>query len=145
MYIEVTGKELAPKKGMIMKRQWKVGELAKLTGLTIRKLGLSLEEIKSVLDDTDYNPLEVLSLQIDRLKENIRIQQKIKKELENVSNLMQMEETVTVEDVTKLLTMMKVSHEKYFTERQMNMMRLLDRLGHFLAGKTDEPNQGRKE
>lgn len=33
-----TGKNLAQKKGMIMKREWKVGELAKLAGLTVRTL-----------------------------------------------------------------------------------------------------------
>lgn len=155
-----------------MKRQWKVGELAKLTGLTVRtlryydqiglfspsghtdsghrlynesdisrlqqilslkELGLSLEEVKSILADDNYSPYEVVSLQIARLKENIRIQQKLLKELENVSSLMQMKKPVTVEDFTKLLVVMKMSHEKYFTERRMSMEFHLDQLGDFLA------------
>ncbi|WP_413789329.1 MerR family transcriptional regulator [Paenibacillus tyrfis] len=99
-----------------MKRLWKVGELAKLTGLTIRtlrfydqiglfspsahsdsghrlyneadlsrlqqilslkELGLSLEEIKSVVTGGHFSPLEIVSLQITRLKETIRMQQKL--------------------------------------------------------------------
>jgi len=46
-------------------------------------------------------------LQIDRLKENIRIQQKILKELQNASSLMAKDEPLTVEDFTKMLSMMK--------------------------------------
>lgn len=112
VYIEVTGNWIARNEGMIITSQksWKVGELAKLTGLTIRTLryydqiglyspsgysdagyrlynesdlsrlqqilalkdlGLSLDEIKSILADDGYNPHEVVMLQIDRLKENI--------------------------------------------------------------------------
>ncbi|MEK5067913.1 MerR family transcriptional regulator [Sporosarcina sp. FSL K6-1508] len=38
IYSELTGKQLAQKKEMAMKEQWKVGDLAKLTGLTVRTL-----------------------------------------------------------------------------------------------------------
>jgi hypothetical protein len=35
IYSEVTGKKIAQKKERIIKQHWKVGELAKLTGLTV--------------------------------------------------------------------------------------------------------------
>ncbi|WP_248927773.1 MerR family transcriptional regulator [Paenibacillus hamazuiensis] len=162
-----------------MKRLWKVGELAKLTGLTIRtlrfydqiglfspsahsdsghrlyneadlarlqqilslkELGLSLDEVKSVLNGERYSPLEIVSLQIARLKENIRMEQKLLAELEHVSSLMQLKQPVTVEDFTKLLEVMKKSHEKYIIERQMTWERHLDLLGSFVDGRSDEPN-----
>ncbi len=164
-----------------MKRQWKVGELAKLSGLTIRtlryydqiglfspsghsdsghrlyceadfsrlqqilslkELGLSLEEIQKIMEHEKYNPLEAVSLQIARLRENIAVQQKLLKELLHVSNLMQMDEPATIEDFTKLFGMIKKSHEKYFVEKRMNMERHFDRLGDFLAEVTDEPTKG---
>lgn len=160
-----------------MKHQWKVGELAKLTGLTIRtlryydqislfspsgysesghrlynesdfsrlqqilslkELGLSLEEIHHILSNDHYNPLEAVNLQISRLRENIKIQQKLLKELLNVSSLMQMNEPLTVEDFTQLFAMMKKSHEKYFSDKKANMEHHLDRLGHFLADIPEE-------
>ncbi|MGY4691714.1 MerR family transcriptional regulator [Salibacterium sp. K-3] len=153
------------------KKYWKVGELARLTGLTVRTLryydqiglyspsgysnsgyrlynesdisrlqqilalkdlGLSLEEVKFSLADNNYNPFEVISLQIDRLKENIRIQQKLLKELQNVSSLMETEEPLTVEDFTELFGAMKQSHEKYFKERRTSMENHFDKLGDFL-------------
>ncbi|MGP4081101.1 MerR family transcriptional regulator [Pseudalkalibacillus sp. R45] len=159
---------------------WKVGELAELTGITVRTLryydqigllspsyysdsgyrlyddrdlsrlqqilslkdvGLSLEEIKGILSDTNYDPAEVVSLQIDRLKENIRIQQKLLKELQNVSGLMQTKEPLTVGNFTELFGMMKKSHEKFFSGRKNNMENHLDRLDDFLI---KNQSQGRK-
>ncbi|RED64698.1 MerR family transcriptional regulator [Cohnella lupini] len=154
-----------------MKKTWKVGELAKLTGLTIRtlryydqirlfspsgfsdsghrlyneadisrlhqilalkELNLTLEEIASVLLGESYSPIEVVSEQIKRIQENIRIEQKLLGELEYVLGLMNARESVSVEEFTKLLQLMKKSEEKFFAEKKSNMERSLDRLGQFL-------------
>lgn len=162
-----------------MKRLWKVGELARLTGLTIRtlryydqiclfspsahsdsghrlyneadlsrlqqilslkELGLSLEEIKSIVTGEHFSPLEIVSLQITRLKETIRIQQKLLGELEYVSGLMQLKQPVSVEDFTKLMEMMKKSHGKMILERRMNWEHRLDLLGDFLDKDADDSN-----
>lgn len=164
-----------------MKQLWKVGELAKLTGLTLRtlrfydqiglfspsaysdsghrlyneadlsrlqqilslkELGLSLEEIKSIVTGGHFSPLQIVSLQIARLKETIRIQQKLLAELESVSDLMLFKQPVTVEDFTKLLEMMKKSQEKMILERWMNWEHRLDLLGDLLDNDADESNQG---
>lgn len=162
-------------------KYWKVGELARLSGLTIRtlryydqiglfspsgysvagyrlynesdisrlhqvlalkELDLSLEEIKSILCDDDYNPFEVISIQMKRIKEKIKMQQKLLKELQNVSSLMEKEES-SVEDLTKLLGMMKQRHEKYFIERRTSMEHHLEKLGDFLDKHTK--NQSKEE
>ncbi|QGQ97525.1 MerR family transcriptional regulator [Paenibacillus psychroresistens] len=154
-----------------MKKTWKVGELAKLTGLTIRtlryydqiglfcptgfsdsghrlyydsdiarlhqilalkELNLSLEEIKLVLLGQNYNPIEVVSQQIRRIKDNILSQQKLLGELEYVLSLMNIRETISVEEFTKLLQLMKKSPEKFFAERKLNWEKSLDQLGEFL-------------
>jgi DNA-binding transcriptional MerR regulator len=166
------------KKGMIMKREWKVGELAKLAGLTVRtlryydqiglyspsgysasghrlytesdisrlqqllslkELGLTLDEIKSVLTGNQFSLFDIVSLQIARLKENISVQQKLLLELEHVSSLMLRKEPLTVEDFTKLLGTMQMSHEKFFAERRANWDLHLDRLGDFLDEHPEEP------
>lgn len=164
-----------------MKQLWKVGDLAKLTGLTLRtlrfydqiglfspsahsdsghrlynqadlsrlqqilslkELGLSLEEIKSVVTGGHFSPLQIVSLQIARLKETIQMQQKLLAGLESVSELMLLKQPVTVEDFTKLLEMMKKSQEKVILERWMNWEHRLDQLGDLLDKDTDESNQG---
>jgi DNA-binding transcriptional MerR regulator len=163
---------------MIMKRAWKVGELAKLAGLTVRtlryydqiglyspsghsesghrlytesdltrlqqvqslkQLGLSLDAIRSVLSGDSISLVEILSLQIARLKETISVQQKLVSELEHVSSLMIRNAPVTVEDFTKLLGAMRISHDKYFAELRANRERELDRLGDYLREGPQEP------
>lgn len=158
-----------------MEREWKVGDLAKLTGLTVRtlrfydqiglfspsgetesghrlygesdlsrlhqilslkELGLSLEEIRSVLAGGHISPLEIVNLQIGRIKEQIKRQQKLLEQLGHVSKLMQGKAALTVDDFTSLLQAMKMEFEKPVIERQMTWERHLDLLGGFLAGES---------
>lgn len=155
-----------------MKSQWKVGDLAKLTGLTVRtlrfydqiglltpsgqteaghrlyheldlsrlhqilslkELGLTLEEIKSALNGGRISPIEIVELQIEQIKEQMKLQQKLLDELRYVSKLMQGKAELTVEDFTNLLQAMKVRLEKPVLERQTSWGRHLDKLGDFLT------------
>lgn len=155
-----------------MNRYWKVGDLAKLTGLTVRtlrfydqiglfspsgqtetghrlyneadlarlqqivslkELGLSLEEIRNALIGEQISPLEIVTLQMTRIKEQIELQRKLLIQLERVSGLMQGKGQVTVEDFTSLLQAMKIGHEKLIIERRMSWEHRLDMLGDFLA------------
>lgn len=164
-----------------MKRQWKVGELAKMAGITIRtlrfydqiglfspsgysqsgyrlytekdishlqqilslkELGLSLEQIKAVMAGDQLSLLDIVSLQMDRLKENIRTQQKLLHELENVSSRMQKNEPFTVENFMNIMRMMRMNPEKFFAERKSSMDLHLDRLGDYLDEYPEESGQG---
>jgi len=161
-----------------MKRHWKVGDLAKLTGLTVRtlrfydqigllspsdqtesghrlyseanlsrlhqilslkELGLSLEEVKSVLSGGQISPLEIVNLQIDQINEQIKLKQKLLEQLRHVSKLMQGKAELTVEDFTSLLQAMKMGFEKPVIERQTSWARHLDLLGDFLAEESGFP------
>ncbi|RUS48958.1 MerR family transcriptional regulator [Cohnella sp. AR92] len=155
-----------------MKRLWKVGDLARLTGLTVRtlrfydqiglfspsgqtesghrlydesdlsrlqqilslkELGLSLEEVRSALADKQFSPLEIVQLQMGKVKEQIGLQQRLLEQLQHASRLMQGKESLGVEDFTQLLQAMKRSHEKLVIERKASWERRLDVLGDFLA------------
>ncbi|TNJ60174.1 MerR family transcriptional regulator [Paenibacillus hemerocallicola] len=161
-----------------MKRHWKVGDLAKMTGLTVRtlrfydqiglfspsgqtesghrlysesdlsrlqqilslkELGLSLEEVKSALTGGQISPLEIVNLQIGRIKEQIKLQQNLLEQLGHVSKLMQGKAQLTFEDFTSLLQAMKMSFEKPVIERQTSWERHLDLLGDFLAEESGMP------
>ncbi|MFB5761294.1 MerR family transcriptional regulator [Paenibacillus medicaginis] len=160
-----------------MERYWKVGDLAKLTGLTVRtlrfydqiglfspsgqtesghrlysesdmsrlqqivslkELGLSLEEVKSVLNDKQFSPLEIVNLQMSRIKEQIKLQQTLLDLLQHVSKSMQGKEPLAVEDFTELLQAMKKSHEKLVIERRTSWEQRLNLLGNFLAEEEED-------
>lgn len=103
---------------------------------SLKELGLSLDEIKSVLAGNHVSLSDILTLQIARLKENLRVQEKLLRELEHVSSLMMRNAPLTVEDFTKLLGAMRVSHERYFAELRASRERELDRLGDYLNDHT---------
>lgn len=161
-----------------MKRHWKVGDLAKLTGLTVRtlryydqiglfspsaqtdsghrlysepdlsrlhqilslkELGLSLDEIKSVVIGGQVSPLEIVHLQIGRIQEQMKRQQKLLEQLGRVVELMQGKTPITVEAFTDLLQAMRTGYEKPVLERRMSWERHLDLLGDFLEGDNGMP------
>ncbi|MCZ8517006.1 MerR family transcriptional regulator [Paenibacillus filicis] len=154
-----------------MQQNWKVGDLAKLTGLTVRTLrfydqiglfspsghstaghrlyneadirrlqqilslkdlGLSLEEIQTVLKGHTFTPSEVVAIQIERIRKNIKTEQKLLAELERVAERMNHQEPPSVDAFISLLETMKMSHEKYIIEHRLNWERRFDLLGDFL-------------
>ena len=163
--------ELAATKGLSMNNLWKVGDLAKLTGLTVRtlrfydqiglfspsgqtdsghrlydesdlsrlhqiltlkELGLSLEEIKETLSAKQISPLEMVTLQKQRIKEQIKQQQKLLEQLEHTSKALIGKKTLTVDDFTNLLQAMKMEFEKPVIERKQSWVQHLDKLGSLL-------------
>ncbi|MFD0589220.1 MerR family transcriptional regulator [Paenibacillus sp. GCM10027627] len=167
-----------------MKRYWKVGDLAKLTGLTVRtlrfydqiglfspsgatesghrlynnedvsrlyrivslkELGLSLDEVKAALTGRGIDPLEVVGLQMERVQEQIRRQQKLLDQLRHVSKLMKDKEQVTVDDFTTLLQAMKNDYEKPILNRQKSWEQRFGLLGMFLAGGDNKTNHNKEE
>ncbi|MDC0762347.1 MerR family transcriptional regulator [Brevibacillus sp. AG] len=161
-----------------MKQQWKVGELAKMAGITIRtlrfydqiglfspsgyspsgyrlytekdisrlqqilslkELGLSLEQIKAVMAGDQLSLSDIVTIQIDSLKESIRMQQKLLHELEIVSSRMQRNEPFTVEHFMNIIRTMRMKHEKFFAERKSSMDHHLDRLGEYLDEHPEDP------
>lgn len=154
-----------------MQQHWKVGDLAKLTGLTVRTLrfydqiglfspsghtdsghrlynesdirrlqqilslkdlGLSLEEIQAVLKGHTYSPFGIVNIQIERVRNNIKTQQKLLAELERLAEQMNHQEPLSVDAFISLLETMKMSHEKYIIEHRLDWERRFDLLGDFL-------------
>lgn len=155
-----------------MKHHWKVGDLAKLTGLTVRtlrfydqiglfspsgqtesghrlynasdlsrlqqilslrELGLSLEEIKAILTGEQFSPLEIINLQMARTKEQIQAQQRLLEQLRHIARSMQGKSALTVDDFTELMQAMKKSHEKLVVRKRTSWEYRLDLLGNSLV------------
>jgi len=164
-----------------MHQHWKVGDLAKLTGLTVRALryydqiglfspsghsetghrlyneddirllhqilslkdlGLSLEEIHTVLNGHTYTLSDIVAIQIERVRRNIKTQQKLLAQLERVAERIDYQEPLSGDALISLLETMKMRHEKYIVEHRLDWERRLDLLGDLVDGHSDDPNQG---
>lgn len=146
---------------MITDKGWKVGELAKQTGLTVRtlhhydqiellspswrsnaghiiyneadiarlqqilslkQLGLPLEDIKKMVESPDFKPEKVVRMQLEHLNEHIRIQEQLRDQLTNIHELLKSRRDVSAEQFIKLIEVINMS-EKYFTQEQLEKMK----------------------
>jgi DNA-binding transcriptional MerR regulator len=139
---------------------WKVGELARQTGLTVRtlhhydeigllrpshrsaaghrlygaedlgrllqilslrQLGLSLEEIRECVTRPEFSLRRILDSQVSRLRERIALQQKLCDRLEAVAGRLRSAETVSVEELLQTMEAITM-FEKYYTEEQLRSL-----------------------
>ncbi|MCH5585339.1 MerR family transcriptional regulator [Shimazuella sp. AN120528] len=146
----------------ITKKHWKVGELAKQTGLTVRtlhhydqiglfspsqysdtghrlyaemdivklqqilslkQLGFSLDEIKEAMENPNFDPIKVIKMQLESVKEHIRLQEELRSRLEGIYKLLHAQQEVKTEQFIKLIEVIQMSVEKYFTQAQLEEMK----------------------
>ena len=103
-----------------------------------RRLGLALT-------GRGIDPLEVVGMQIERVQEQLRRQQKLLDQLRHVSKLMKGKKQVSVDDFTTLLQAMKNDYEKPILNRQQTWEQRFGLLGMFLAGVDEKTNHKKEE
>jgi DNA-binding transcriptional MerR regulator len=139
---------------------WKVGELAKRTGLTVRtlhhydqigllspshrtaaghrlyaeadvarlqqiaslrSLGFPLEEIRDVLNQGRMSALQVVQLHADRLREQVKSQQRLVERLDALAQGLRTAETVSAEQLIQTIEEITM-FEKYYTQEQLDYL-----------------------
>ena len=141
-------------------RMWKVGELAKRTGLTVRtlhhydqigllspsrrtaaghrlyseddvarlqqitslrSLGFPLEEIRDVLNQGRMSALQVVQLHADRLREQVKSQQRLVERLDALAEGLRTAETVSADQLIQTIEEITM-FEKYYTQEQLDYL-----------------------
>lgn len=99
-------------------RLYTADDLARLVQiLSLRQLGLSLEEIRESLARPDSSLQRVIGLHVAHLRERIELQRKLCRRLETVAERLRSAETVSVEEFLETLEAMTM-FEKYFIDEQ---------------------------
>jgi DNA-binding transcriptional MerR regulator len=141
---------------------WRVGEVAKMTGLSVRTLhyyeemgllapsdrtetghrryteadlarlqqilslksiGLSLEEIRDCLNTPDYSPLTVLSLHMEQIHRHIEALTELYKRLKTVADQLRQRGTVNAQEFIYLMEGIRMAEKYPFTPEQMEKIR----------------------
>jgi DNA-binding transcriptional MerR regulator len=92
-----------------------VARLQKIVSL--RQLGFSLEEVRACLDRPGFSPLEVISLHLSHLREQITLEEELCERLETLARHLRAAGEISVEEslqTIKEMTMM----DKYYTREQ---------------------------
>ncbi len=84
----------------------------------LRRLGLSLQDISSCLDSQDYEPLKVINLHLEKLKDQIQRQQKLCAMLEGLASAFRGKEEVPLDSLIKTMEVMNTM-EDYYTAEQL--------------------------
>ncbi|HEX3530098.1 MAG TPA: TipAS antibiotic-recognition domain-containing protein [Thermoanaerobaculia bacterium] len=86
--------------------------------LSLRQLGLSLDDVRESLARPESTLQQVLGLHIAKLRERIDLQQRLCRRLETVAERLRAAETVSVDDFIQTLEAMTM-FEKHFTPEQL--------------------------
>ena len=145
----------------MQRSQWKVGDLAKETGLSVRtlhyydqigllspsyrtqsghrlyvtrdinrlqqiaslrQLGFSLEEIEKCLKSPGMSARQVIGFHISRLKEQIELQSKLRKRLEEIAARLDSARDISVEELIRTIEVTNMVG-KYYTPEQLESLR----------------------
>lgn len=88
---------------------------------SLQQLGLSLGEIRELLDRPDASLHKTIAEQLERLDEQIRAQQRLRERLKSILGKLQRAETVSVHDVLECLRE-TTNVEKYYTPEQLEYL-----------------------
>jgi len=98
-------------------------DVARLTQiLLLRRLDLSLAEIREILARPESSLQETIGQQISQLREKIEFQTQLVERLEAIHRRLEPAERVSVDQLTRLMEMMTM-FDKYYTPEQMEYLK----------------------
>ena len=98
-------------------------DVARLTQiLMLRRLNLTLAEIREILAQPESSLQETLGQQISHLREKIEFQTQLVERLEAIHRRLAQAERVSVDQLTRLMEMMTM-FDKYYTSEQLEYLK----------------------
>lgn len=100
-------------------RVYTAADVARLQQIvSLRQLGLSLEQIRDCLDRGSCSPVEVVEQHLARLREQIALQQQVCRQLEQVAGALRQTGRASLDDLLRTIEGVKMI-EKYYTPEQL--------------------------
>ena len=107
-------------------RLYTAGDIARLQQvLSLRQLGLSLEEVRDCLDRPGCSPVELIRLHVARLREQIDLQRKLCERLDALAEHFRAAGEVSADEFLQTIEVMTMTEklagqmEKYYTPEQL--------------------------
>ncbi len=89
--------------------------------MSLKQLGLSLDEIHTCLNDPEFSPEDMIRRQLKQLKEEIAVQKQLYRQLEILADFIQRSEKISIDELIKTIQIMK-TYEKYYASEQMDYL-----------------------
>lgn len=91
--------------------------------LSLKQLGFSLEEIYNFIINPDYNPMLVVQAQLEIINEQIKLKEKLRSELEQLQTLMSLNQNISVDQLLKIMELIRMNEKNYLTPELVEKMR----------------------
>ena len=97
--------------------------------LSLKQLGLSLEEIFNFLVNPNYEPILVVQAHLDIINEQIKLKEKLRNELEQLKAIMSLNKNINADQILKIMELIRMNESNYLKPELVEKMRaLLDSL-----------------
>ena len=77
--------------------------------MSLKQLGFALEEIKEIMENRNFNPVEIIKVQLDDVKKRIRLQELLCSRLEKIYELLNSQQEATPEQFINLIEVISLS------------------------------------
>jgi len=77
--------------------------------MSLKQLGFSLDEIKEIMENWNFNPVEIIKVQLDDVKKRIRLQEPLCSRLEKIYELLNSQQEATPEQFINLIEVISLS------------------------------------
>ncbi|MDY7012925.1 MAG: MerR family transcriptional regulator, partial [Cyanobacteriota bacterium] len=89
--------------------------------VSLRQIGLSLEQIRECLEQSQFSPHHVVQLHLSRLKEQLELQQQLYARLNAIAARLQSSETVSIQEFVQIIEV-TMQIENYYTPEQLDAL-----------------------
>lgn len=94
--------------------------------LSLKQIGLSLEEILRFIENPNYNPILVVQAQLENLTEQIKLKENLRFELEQLRTLLLNNQDIGPNQIFKLMEVIKMNGQNYLTPEQAEKIKALN-------------------
>jgi MerR family transcriptional regulator, thiopeptide resistance regulator len=91
--------------------------------LSLKQLGFSLEEIYNFIVNPNYDPMLVVQTQLEIINEQIKLKEKLRKELEQLQILMSLNQNISADQLLKIMELIRMNESNYLTPELVEKMR----------------------
>jgi DNA-binding transcriptional MerR regulator len=90
--------------------------------VSLRRIGLSLDEIRDCLRRPEYSLERVLELQIERIDQEMGRQKRLRDLIQRLRDRLRAAEVISVDELTRTIEV-TMNHDKYYTPEQLERRR----------------------
>ncbi|MNT24413.1 HTH-type transcriptional activator mta [compost metagenome] len=101
--------------------------------LTLKQLGFALEEIKKLITNPDYDPIDVLHIQLSKLQQQMDTLAELKERVQHIHDHLRLGTTATSEQFMIVMRLMNMIEGPHFNPGQVEMLR-----SRYLSMSSDE-------